>query len=584
VSRLVIPTSGATALTLQGNGRDLAITPDGTRLVYRGTNQLLVRALDQLEPTVLRGLGAPRDVFVSPDGQWVGFFDGNSPLKKVAITGGPAVTLPPVDGGGPRGATWGEDGAIVYATNATTTGLQRVSSVGGEPTVLTTPNRERGEADHVWPEFLPGGQAVLFTITATAGGLDTAQVAVFDLRTGTSKTVLRGGHHAHYVPTGHLVYGANGTLRAVAFDLGRLEPIGTPVPVLDAVVTTAAGGVDATVGANGTLVYVPGGVSAGAQRSLVWVDRTGREEALPAAPVRIYWYPRISPDGTRLALDIRDQENDIWIWDLARQTLTRLTIDPAPDQYPVWTPDSRRIVFDSQRAGAANLYRQAADGTGAVERLTESANAQFPTSLSPDGTTVILRETVLQTGADLMALSLAPGAPVARAGAAAAPSQGLGVSRPLIQTRFAEVNGEVSPDGRWLAYQSDKSGREEIYVHPFPDVGAGQWQVSTGGGRTPLWARSGRELFYRSAEGAVMGVRVEEGSAWRHSPPTQVVPARYWDGSGLNGRTFDIAPDGRRFLMIKQGSGDEAAPQNLIVVLNFFEELKRLLPARQPVP
>jgi serine/threonine-protein kinase len=243
---------------------------------------------------------------------------------------------------------------------------------------------------------------------------------------------------------------------------------------------------------------------------------------------------------------------------------------------PVWTPDSRRIVFASARAGSVNLYRQTADGTGAVERLIENSTAQAPTSLSPDGMTLVLRESVPQV--DLMTLSLASGGPPTRAGAAAAPSQGLGVSRPLIQTRFAEFNGEVSPDGRWLAYQSDKSGREEIYVHPFPEVGAGQWQVSTGGGRTPLWARSGRELFYRSAEGAVMGVRVEEGSAWRHSPPAQVLPAGYFDGTATNGRTFDIAPDGRRFLMIKQGGGDEAAPQNLIVVQHFFEELKRLAP------
>ena len=222
VVRTEVTTASAVALSLQGADRDIAITPDGSRVVYRGTNQLLVRALDQLEPDVLSGLSAPRGVFISPDGQWVGFNDGGT-LKKVAITGGPPVTITPVDGPNPRGATWGPDGTIVFATNAPPTGLQRVSAAGGDPMVLTKPDRERGELDHVWPEFLPGGEAVLFTVTAVGGGLDNAQIAVLDLRTGTSKVLIRGGSHAHYVPTGHLVYGVAGTLRAVAFDLGRLE-------------------------------------------------------------------------------------------------------------------------------------------------------------------------------------------------------------------------------------------------------------------------------------------------------------------------------------------------------------------------
>src|SRR5205814_2382786 len=237
VVRTTITTSGSTALTPGGNDSDLAITPDGSRVVYQGNNQLLIRALDQLEPTVLSGLGTPRGVFISPDGQWVGFFDGVSLLKKVAITGGPAVTIARVDGVTPRGATWGPDGTIIFATGALVTGLQRVSAAGGDPTVLTKPDRARGEGDHVLPEFLPGGNAVLFTITPAAGGIENAQVAVLDLQTGTSKVLIRGGSHAHYVPTGHLVYGVAGTLRAVAFDLGRLEVTGTAAPVLEGVVT-----------------------------------------------------------------------------------------------------------------------------------------------------------------------------------------------------------------------------------------------------------------------------------------------------------------------------------------------------------
>jgi len=560
VLRTEVTTAGATALTMNGLDRDLAITPDGSRVVYRGTNQLLVRALDELEPHVLRGLGAPRGVFLSPDGQWVGFFDGDSPLRKVAVTGGPPVTIAPVDGV-PRGATWGPDGTIVYATNAPATGLQRVSAAGGAPTVLTTPNRERGEADHLWPEFLPDGRAVLFTIDPSGGGLENSQIAVLDLVTGTSKVVLRGGHHAHYVPTGHLVYGAGSTLRAVAFDRQRLEVVGTPVPVLDLVVTTGPGGVNASVAATGTLVYVRGrgpDQRPGGTRSLVWVDRMGREEPVPA-PVRAYENPRLSPDGTRVALEIRDQENDIWIWDFARATLTRVTFDARIDAYPVWLPGGRRLLFTSARSGAFNLYWQAADGIGAVERLTEGTTAQFPHAMTPDGSHVIIKEINRQE--DLMLLPLEP------------PRR----PQPLIQTMFAERNAEIAPDGRWLAYESNESGREEVYVRPFPDVGGGRWQVSTGGGRMALWSRDGQELFYASPEGALMGVRVDAGPSWRGSTPAKILDGPYV--SGRLGRTYDISRDGRRFLVVKETRRDQSdVPLHIIVVQNWHQELKRLVP------
>ena len=280
VVRTTLTTSGSAALTLSSQDRNVAITPDGSRVVYRGNNQLLVRALNQLEPTVLTGLGEPQGIFTSPDSQWVGFFDGVVLLKKVAITGGPSVTVCAIQGV-PRGATWSEDGTIVFATNAPEIGLQRVSAAGGEPTVLTMPDRGRGEGDHFWPEFLPGGQAVLFTILPADRVVENASVAVMDLRTGTSKVLIRDGSHARYVPTGHLVYGAAGALRAVAFDLGRLEVVGTPRPVLDGVVTTYQGGVDVAVSANGSLVYVPGSPGGAGQQTVVSVDREGRASPLP---------------------------------------------------------------------------------------------------------------------------------------------------------------------------------------------------------------------------------------------------------------------------------------------------------------
>jgi serine/threonine-protein kinase len=558
VTRFVIE-SAATAAS-PGAGRALALTLDGNRLVYLGANQLIVRDFDRIESTVLGTFLAPHDAFLSPDGQWVGFVDGDgaSPLKKILISGGPAITLTTTDAAS-RGTSWGDDGTIVYATSLQATGLQRVSAEGGAPVVLTRPDRGRGEADHLWPQFLPGGQALLFTITATSGGLDNAQIAILDLRTGNYTTVLRGGHDARYVPSGHLVYGAAGTIRAVPFDLERRAVTGPPVSIVDEVVTSRNGGVCMAVGATGTLVYVPRSGGLVPERSLVWVDRTGREEALPT-PKRSYLLTRISPDGTRLALDIRDQEEDIWIWDFTRLTLTRLTFDASNDVYPVWTPDSRRIVFASQRSGTYNLYVQAADGSGGAERLTDTPSLQYPYTMTPAGDMLVVREDAPQKGSDLLLVPFA------------------GQPRPLVQSMFSESNAELSPDGRWLAYQSNESGRDEIYVRPFPNVADGHWQVSTDGGRTPLWARTGSELYYRSADGAVMAVRSESGQAWRGNLPTQALPARYWDATTTLGRTFDIALDGR-FLMITEDANDNRAAPQIVVVQHWLEELKRLVPS-----
>ncbi len=282
VMRFPLTTSDSDALSINTFDRDLAITPDGSRVVYvgRGGAEILIRAFDQIEPiAVARGL--PRGVFVSPDGQWVGFVDNNRTLKKVAITGGPSQTLTALDSGA-RGATWAADDTIIFATSNPATGLQRVSAAGGEPAVLTRPNRDRGEADHLWPELLPDGRSVLFTVTSVSGGLDAAQIAVLDLDTGAQTIVLRGGSHAHYVFSGHLVFAAGGALRAVAFDLPRREIQGTPVSVLPRVLTTTYGAGNYAIAADGTFVYVdaPGATSSvgfGADRTLVWVDRAGRE-------------------------------------------------------------------------------------------------------------------------------------------------------------------------------------------------------------------------------------------------------------------------------------------------------------------
>jgi serine/threonine-protein kinase len=573
VMRFAIPQTTAGALSVDAQSRDLTITPDGTHIVYKGASTatsdsyLYVRALDQLEPTVLTTTGMGRAPFASPDGQWIGFVDPSPiTLKKVAITGGPAIRLCALDGPS-RGATWGEDDNIIFATGVALTGLQRVSSAGGQPTVLTRPNRERGEGDHLWPQMLPGSQAVLFTITPLSGGTDASQVAVLDLRNphGTPKILLQGGSQAQYLSSGHLVYVAGGTLRAVAFDLKRLELSGAAVPVVPQVVILPSGTAEFDVARNGTLVYVTGGAHLASPRSLVWVDRQGHEEAIKGVPLRSYVHPRLSPDDTRVALDVRDQENDIWIWEFGRGTFARLTIDPGNDQMPVWMPDGS-VVFSSQTGGTAgSLFRQPADGTRTPERLTEAVNTRAST-VSPDGTRILFSEPAATTGLDVKMLVLAKDKRV----------------EPLIQTPFAERNAEISPDGRWVAYESNDSGEFQIYVRPFPDVTKGKWPVSVGGGTQPLWARNGQELFYLGSGNALMSVRVKQDASWSAATPTKLIEAPYYRGGGtITSRSYDVSADGKRFLMIKDaaGSGPSAAPLSIVVVQNWFEELRRLAPA-----
>ncbi len=497
----------------------------------------------------------------SPDGQWVLFRDALT-LRKVGITGGPAITVATV-AGQPRGQTWGPDGTIVFATAAPGTGLERVSGDGGDVTILTTPNRDRGEGDHVWPEFLPDGQAVLFTITPARGGLDAAQIAVLDLQRGTQTVLLRGGSHARYVPTGHLIYGAGGAMRAVPFDVRRRVVTGTPVPVLDSVAISPDGFLEADIAADGTLVYLSGDASLSAARTLVWVDRQDREEPI-AAPPRAYNYPRLSPDGTRLAVYSADEQLDLWVWELTRATptLTRLTFDPAPDFIPVWAPDGRRLFFSSQRSGVQNLFIVSADGNGGETRIVESPNPQAPSGITPDGTRVVIYEQNPSGTRDLKVVTIAASPQV----------------QALIATPFEERGGTVSPNGRWLAYESDHSGRFEVYVRPFPAVSDGLSQVSTGGGVQPAWVATGRELVYRAPDGAVMAVPVTaSGTTWSSGTPTEIIKPHYFAGTGVS-RSYDVSANGQRFLMIKEDAATSSVP--IMVVQNWFEELRRLMPPK----
>lgn len=564
LSRWQITPSGDAALTVTDAQRHLAITPDGSRLIYvgnRGT-QLLVRALDALDPvSVFTRL--PRAPFVSPDSQWIGFSDEGM-LKKVPVNGGPAVPITTMDAPTSRGATWGRNDEIIFATTNGATGLQQVSAAGGPTSVLTRADPTQGEGDHVWPEWLPGDQAVLFTITAATGGHEAAQVAVLDLKTGSYKVLLRSGSHAHYLPSGHLVYATAGTLRAVPFDLARLETRGPPIAAVRDVLTTAGGDLDAVVSADGTLAYVPGGVAVETAPTLVWVDRQGRETSIPSPP-RAYSEPRLSPDGKRIAVFTADQELDLWLSDMDRPTLTRVTSGPGVDFFPVWTLDSRALIFSSQRSSAGNIFRQPTNGSGAVERLSESPRLQNPTAITPDGRSLIFTEIAEKTREDVMQMALDESRAV----------------MPVVQTSFAERNGIVSPDGRWLAYEANDSGPFEIFVRPYPDVNTGLAKVSVAGGVRPLWARSGRELFFVSPSGAIMGVRVLPGPSWGATAPTLLVKDGYRTSPGNPGRTYDISPDGQRFLMIKNSVSDgPTAAASLVVVQHWGEELTRLVPVK----
>jgi eukaryotic-like serine/threonine-protein kinase len=538
------------------------LTPDGRHVVYRANNgtSLIARPVDALQGLTL-ATGEIRAPFISPDGRWVGFTDGTSVLRKVAITGGPAATFASTDGGNARGAVWLPDDSVIFATAAVSTGLHRVSAGGGEVTVLTRPERARGEVDHWWPEALPGSDAVLYTIAATTP--EATQIAVLDLADGSSKVVIKGGSHATYVPTGYLLYTAGRALMAVAFDVTRRETVGAPVAVLPRLVTTSYGAANVTVASSvGTLAYVdaPGATVGAGVRSIVWVDRQGREEPV-GAPPRAYTYPRLSQDGMRLTVSAADQDQDLWNFDLGERTLTRLTFDPSFDSFPEWAPDGERLYFQSRRTGSGNIYAVGADGSG-LERLTDG-DFEAPTGLTPDGRQLLVTEITEATGWDMSVLAL----------------DGTKEVTSLLKTRFSEGIAVVSPNGRWLAYQANDTGKFEVYVRPWPITDDRKWQMSSGGGSRPVWNRDGRELFYLSETGALMRVGVEERPVWTASAPSKLFDGPYGIG-GSPARFFDISPDGRRFIIVKEGGdGRTAALPQVVVVQNWFEELKRLVPA-----
>ena len=504
--------------------------------------------------------------FFSPDGESVGFFD-NETLKKVSVHGGPAVTVAEV-GSLPRGASWGTDDTVVFATGDGR-GLFRVPAAGGEPEVLTNPD---GVTRHSWPEILPGDEAVLFTILPEDNALS-GQIAVLDLQTGEQTILLADGNSPHYVRTGHLAYASEGTLRAVAFDVARREITGNPVPVLEGVSVMLSGAADFSIAGNGSLVYVAGNAISTALGTLVWVDRDGREEPL-GVQISLPTALSLSPDDQRAAMGVNASNNiDVWVSELARGTLERVTTADNFDVNPLWSLDGRRVAFTSLRSGRPEVFWKAADGTGTAELLLtidDAVSMIVPYDWLPDGSALLAHADFPDTGQDIGMVST---------------ENDSGTWEPLLQSAANEWSPVISPDGQWLAYTSDETGIDEVYIRRFPEL-EDRRLVSVGGGVMLNWSSDSSELVYirrvRGAADLVMRVPIDVSEG---DPPSLLVEApellfesRYYNGE-FGFRTTDVAADGR-FLMVKLGgqNDEDAQPLQIILVQNWFEELKRLVP------
>jgi Tol biopolymer transport system component len=533
----------------------VALSSDGTRLAYvaiqGSTQQVYLRAMDSQEVRPIPGTEGATNPFFSPDGQWLGFFAGQK-LKKVSLNGGAALSLG--DAVQPRGASWGGQGMIAFAPVGVSV-VRQLPEAGGAPQPLT--RLEKGEGAHRWPEYLPEGMSVLFSAGVSAGNWISARVTVQSVGTGERRDLIQGGTQPRYSPSGHLIYAQGGSLMAVPFDPRKLAVTGAAVPVMEGVLQSVfTGAAQYSLSSAGSLLYVSGGVQT-FQRRLVWVSRNGAEQPL-AAPARAYRAPRLSPDGRRVAVAIEEREGQVWLYDLSRETLTRFTFDGNSNLNPIWTPDGKRIAFQSTKEGAQNIFWQLADGSGGLERLTTSDYVNCPTSWSPDGQVLAYFEVHPTTGWDIWMLRLSDRKAL-----------------PFLRTQFNESVPRFSPDGHWVAYMSNESGRFELYVQPYPGPG-GKWQISTEGGTEPTWNPNGRELFYRSGD-KMMAVDISTQPTFTAGKPRVLFEGRY-EPTPATFPNYDVSPDGKRFLMLKPSEQEAAGPREINVVLNWSEELKRRVP------
>jgi serine/threonine-protein kinase len=552
----------------------MAISSDGRFVVYSAIEenpgpqakpQLYLRRMDQAEAKPITGTEGGINPFLSPDNRWVGFWaagDRGTPylgkLKKIPVEGGVAT---PLCDAVPLGANWGGNTSIVFK-DGYSGGLSMVSDDGGKPEALTKPDPKREEYGHLLPFWLPGGKAVLFT--AMRHYHDSQPwLALLRLDTREWHVLLQDAADARYVPTGHLVFLRQGTLMAVRFDLARLETIGQPSPLVENVMQafSTVGGSNTGAGQfaisdTGSLIYAAGGIVPELKNSLVYVDQRGIEQ--PVTALRFpFCFPRLSPDGQRIAYVTAAREWQVWVYDLSRGTNTPLTGEGRAT-FPIWTPDGKRIVFGWHKSLAPNPFWQPYDGSSPMERLTTSEYPQGPGSWFSDGQTVALSENNPATGYDIVLLD-------ARSGRV----------RPFLNSQFNEQYPEFSPDGRWIAYSSDESKRDEVYVRPFPSPGE-KIPVSSEGGSEPLWSRDGKQLFYRWQDQVwAVDVRTDGGFAISKPRPLFERPG-YALASPLRG--WDLSHDGQRFLMVKLEQRKPTPVTEMILVLNWFEELKRLVP------
>ena len=437
---------------------------------------------------------------------------------------------------------------------ATTEGLYQVSENGGETTLLAAPNRERKELAYAWPNFLPDGKAVLFSIIPDSGVND-AQVAWLDLATRDIRVILTGGTSARYVPSGHIVYAVGSSLRAIRFDSTTRQTQGEPATVPDVAPESSAtnGSADFAVASSGTLVFLS--QTGPALHTLRWIDRHGKEELLAVEP-RPYGYPRVSPDGGRLALDVNSGGNrDIWILDLQRLTQVRLTDGPTEDLLPVWSVDGRRVFFGSNRTGNFDIYSQAADGASPARVEFAAPGVQMPQGFTPDGTGLVVYEDFKDTG--LLTLTNPPRLD------------------PLLHTEFDDRLVQVSPDGRWIAFESDEAGtgQIEIMIRSFPDTNRRREKVSVNGGRYPVWAPKGtNELYYQDPDGRMMAASVTLAPDLRIGSVTPLFELEK-PPAGVSGRPYDVSPRDGRFIVTRRVTASPTGPTQVSVVLNWLQDL-----------
>ena len=547
----------------------MAISNDGKFVVYSAIEedpgpqaraQLYLRRMGQSEAKPIAGTEGGINPFLSPNDQEVGFWaDGK--LKKIPIQGGVPTTL--CDVSLLFGANWGRDNSIVF-TDGVSTGLSRVSADGGNPETLTKPDPKREEASHRLPSWLPNGKAVLFTVMRN-GWDQRPWLALLRLDTREWRLLLEDAADARYVPTGHLVFMKQGTLMAVRFDLAKLEVIGQPVSLAEDVMQTLTnshffyntGVGQFGISDTGSLVFATGGIVPDQKNSLVWVDQRGIEQ--PVTALRFpFFAPRLSPDGQRIAYVTLARESQIWVYDLGRGTNSPLTSEGRADS-PIWSPDGKRILFAWGKSLGLNLYQQPYDGSSPMERLTTSEYNQEAGSWSKDGKTIAFLEVLGDAQKVYIALLDA----------------GSGRIMPFLNSQFREMYPDFSRDGRWIAYTSEESKRNEVYVRAFPGPGMKQ-QVSSEGGTEPLWARNGKQLFYRWQD-QVWVVDVQTANGFATSKPRLLFEkAGYLRGDPI--RCYDPSLDGQRFLMVKEEQRTPTPVTEIVLVQNWFEELKRLVP------